>query len=40
MRKPLSSPFAPGRIEHPAMLVSLSLLLALVMLAARIISQW
>ena len=40
MRKPFPAPVPPGRIEHPAVLVSLSLLLALAMLAARIASIW
>jgi hypothetical protein len=34
------SPAPSSRIEHPAVLVSLSLLLALVMLASRIIGHW
>ncbi|HXI05712.1 MAG: hypothetical protein ACRC1G_16685 [Bradyrhizobium sp.] len=40
MRKPFHSPAPPSRFHHPAVLVSLSLLLALVMLAARIIGHW
>jgi hypothetical protein len=40
MRRPFHSAARSNRLEHPAVLVSLSLLLALVMLAARIIGHW
>jgi hypothetical protein len=38
MRRHSTAP--PSRIEQPAVLVSFSLLLALLMLAARIIGHW
>lgn len=40
MREPFPAPVPPGGIEHPAVLVSLSLLLALAALVARIASTW